>query len=99
MRDFIIFKFLKKLHILGIVNPKKLILYFHNFALVCNFIKILYIVQDIRNHMIVWYSVETVKGPKTIPVEIQIRTLAMDFWAPVRSGNIHLPCGIPRSYV
>lgn len=34
-------------------------------------------------HMIVWYSVETVKGPKTIPVEIQIRTLAMDFWATV----------------
>lgn len=34
-------------------------------------------------HIIVWYSVETVKGPKTIPVEIQIRTLAMDFWATV----------------
>lgn len=34
-------------------------------------------------HMIVRYSVETVKGPKTIPVEIQIRTLAMDFWATV----------------
>lgn len=34
-------------------------------------------------HIIVWYSVETVKGQKTIPVEIQIRTLAMDFWATV----------------
>lgn len=34
-------------------------------------------------HMIVRYSVETVKGPKTIPVEIQIRTLAMNFWATI----------------
>ncbi len=34
-------------------------------------------------HIIVRYSVETVKGPKTIPVEIQIRTLAMNFWATV----------------
>ena len=39
-------------------------------------------------HMIVWYSVETVKGPKTIPVEIQIRTLAMDFWATVEHSQI-----------
>lgn len=32
-------------------------------------------------HMIVLYSVETIAGTKTIPVEIQIRTLAMNFWA------------------
>lgn len=34
-------------------------------------------------HMIVHYTVETMKGRKVIPVEIQIRTLAMDFWATV----------------
>ncbi len=34
-------------------------------------------------HMIVRYQVETIKGPKEIPVEIQIRTLAMNFWATV----------------
>ncbi|MBQ9118923.1 MAG: GTP pyrophosphokinase family protein [Lachnospiraceae bacterium] len=34
-------------------------------------------------HMIVRYQVETVKGQKEIPVEIQIRTLAMNFWATV----------------
>lgn len=34
-------------------------------------------------HMIVLYQVESVKGPKEIPVEIQIRTLAMDFWATI----------------
>lgn len=34
-------------------------------------------------HVIVNYSVETVKGTKTIPVEIQIRTLAMNFWATI----------------
>ncbi len=32
-------------------------------------------------HMIVKYKVETINGTKVIPVEIQIRTLAMDFWA------------------
>lgn len=32
-------------------------------------------------HMIVIYTVETLKGKKEIPVEIQIRTLAMNFWA------------------
>ncbi len=34
-------------------------------------------------HMIVYYTVETEKGPREIPVEIQIRTLAMNFWATV----------------
>lgn len=32
-------------------------------------------------HMIVWYTVETINGPKQIHVEIQIRTMAMNFWA------------------
>ena len=32
-------------------------------------------------HIIVQYKVETVKGTKIIPVEIQIRTLGMNFWA------------------
>ena len=34
-------------------------------------------------HMIVYYTVESVKGPKELQVEIQIRTLAMDFWATI----------------
>lgn len=34
-------------------------------------------------HLIVEYTVETIKGPKTIPVEIQIRTLGMNFWATI----------------
>jgi len=34
-------------------------------------------------HIIVYYTVESVKGPKEIQVEIQIRTLAMDFWATI----------------
>ncbi len=34
-------------------------------------------------HMIVEYTVETLKGPKCLRVEIQIRTLAMNFWATI----------------
>lgn len=34
-------------------------------------------------HVIVEYAVQTLQGPKTICAEIQIRTLAMDFWATV----------------
>lgn len=34
-------------------------------------------------HMIVEYHVETMKGPQTVKVEIQIRTLAMNFWATI----------------
>lgn len=34
-------------------------------------------------HMVVYYTVETEKGPREIPVEIQIRTLAMNFWGTV----------------
>lgn len=32
-------------------------------------------------HLIVYYTVETLDGPKRLQVEIQIRTLAMNFWA------------------
>lgn len=34
-------------------------------------------------HVIVEYAVQTLQGPKKIRAEIQIRTLAMDFWATV----------------
>lgn len=34
-------------------------------------------------HMVVYYTVETLAGPKRLKVEIQIRTLAMNFWATV----------------
>ena len=34
-------------------------------------------------HMIAEYPVETVNGKKTVLVEIQIRTLAMNFWASI----------------
>ncbi len=32
-------------------------------------------------HLIVWYVVQTIGGPKRLQVEIQIRTMAMNFWA------------------
>lgn len=34
-------------------------------------------------HIIVYYTVQTLKGPKKIHVEIQIRTMAMNFWATI----------------
>ena len=34
-------------------------------------------------HMIVYYTVETIDGPKRLQVEIQIRTMAMNFWATI----------------
>lgn len=34
-------------------------------------------------HIIIYYSVQTLKGPKEIQAEIQIRTLAMNFWATI----------------
>ncbi len=34
-------------------------------------------------HMIVYYTVQTIQGPKRLNVEIQIRTLAMNFWATI----------------
>lgn len=34
-------------------------------------------------HLIIYYTVETIQGPKRLQVEIQIRTLAMNFWATI----------------
>lgn len=34
-------------------------------------------------HMIAWYQVETMRGSRRIMVEIQIRTMAMDYWATI----------------
>lgn len=34
-------------------------------------------------HLIVYYTVQTLSGPKRLQVEIQIRTLAMNFWATI----------------
>lgn len=34
-------------------------------------------------HMLVYYTVETLNGPKKLMVEVQIRTMAMNFWATV----------------
>ena len=34
-------------------------------------------------HLIVYYTVETIQGPKKLEVEFQIRTLAMNFWATI----------------
>ncbi|MCD7867150.1 MAG: GTP pyrophosphokinase family protein [Clostridiales bacterium] len=34
-------------------------------------------------HLIVYYTVQTIHGPKRLQVEIQIRTMAMNFWATV----------------
>lgn len=34
-------------------------------------------------HLIVYYTVHTLKGSKKLQVELQIRTMAMDFWATI----------------
>lgn len=34
-------------------------------------------------HVIIYYTVETLCGPKKLQVEVQIRTMAMNFWATV----------------
>jgi len=34
-------------------------------------------------HIIVYYTVQTIKGPKNLEAEIQIRTLAMNFWSTI----------------
>lgn len=34
-------------------------------------------------HLIVYYTVNTMNGPKKLNVEFQIRTMAMDFWATI----------------
>lgn len=47
-------------------------------------------------HMIVWYTVETMEGPREIMVEIQIRTMAMNYWATIEHSlqykyKMHIP--------
>ena len=34
-------------------------------------------------HLIIYYTVETIHGPKRLQAEIQIRTMAMNFWATI----------------
>ncbi len=34
-------------------------------------------------HLIIYYTVQTIEGPKRLQMEIQIRTLAMNFWATI----------------
>ncbi len=34
-------------------------------------------------HIIAYYTVETLRGPKRLQIEMQIRTLAMNFWATI----------------
>ena len=34
-------------------------------------------------HLIIYYTVETLDGPRKLQAEIQIRTMAMDFWATI----------------
>ncbi|MDY5023316.1 MAG: GTP pyrophosphokinase family protein [Blautia sp.] len=34
-------------------------------------------------HLIIYYTVETIDGPKKLQAEIQIRTMAMNFWATI----------------
>ena len=47
-------------------------------------------------HMIVWYIIQTMEGPKRIMVEIQIRTMAMNYWATIEHSlqykyKLHMP--------
>ena len=46
--------------------------------------------------MIVWYTVQTMEGPQKIMVEIQIRTMAMNYWATIEHSlqykyKLHMP--------
>lgn len=50
-------------------------------------------------HMIVYYVVETLNGPKKLQAEIQIRTMAMNFWATIEHSlqykyRTHIPVHI-----
>lgn len=52
-------------------------------------------------HLIVYYNVETLKGTKELQVEIQIRTLAMNFWATIEHSlqykyNHNLPLYVKK---
>ena len=46
-------------------------------------------------HLIIYYTVETIEGPKTIQAEIQIRTMAMDSWSALEHQLIYKnPCAV-----
>ena len=48
-------------------------------------------------HMIINYPVQTIQGEKTILAEIQIRTLAMNFWASIEhSLNYKYESALPE---
>ena len=55
--------------------------------IICQFVediqKVVEIIRYRSYHMIIEYNVETMNGPKCIHAEIQIRTLAMNFWATI----------------
>ena len=38
-------------------------------------------------HLIIYYTVETLNGPRKLQAEIQIRTMAMDFWATIEHSH------------
>ena len=40
-------------------------------------------------HLIIYYTVETLNGPRKLQAEIQIRTMAMDFWATIEHSLQH----------
>ena len=51
-------------------------------------------------HLIIEYTVDTIKGARTILVEIQIRTLAMNFWATIEhSLNYKYQRGYPINWM
>ena len=41
-------------------------------------------------HIIVDYTVNTIKGPKTLSAEIQIRTMAMNFWETIEHSVVQI---------
>jgi putative GTP pyrophosphokinase len=48
-------------------------------------------------HVNIWYEVETIRGAQKIQVEIQIRTMAMDFWATIEhSLRYKYPKELPK---
>ena len=38
-------------------------------------------------HLIIYYTVDTINGPKRLQAEIQIRTMAMNFWATIEHSQ------------
>ena len=46
-------------------------------------------------HLIIYYTVETLNGPRKLQAEIQIRTMAMDFWATIEHSLQYKYKGLP----